>query len=128
MNNINHTETLQEAIQLLKMQQAGQLDLLKEQYRNTYEHLKPINILKRSFNQLTSTADFKGSVVSNIVGIGTGYLTKKVLLGSTPNIFKKVLGTLLQLAITNVVTKKTEKSIDNSIHNVQDLSNFKTLP
>jgi hypothetical protein len=128
MNNINHTETLQEAIQLLKMQQAGQLDLLKEQYRNTYEHLKPINILKRSFNQLTSTADFKGSVVSNIVGIGTGYLTKKVLLGSTPNIFKKVLGTLLQLAITNVVTKRTEKSIDNSIHNVQDLSNFKTLP
>jgi hypothetical protein len=128
MNNINHIETLQEAIQLLKMQQAGQLDLLKEQYRNTYEHLKPINILKRSFNQLTSTADFKGSVVSNIVGIGTGYLTKKVLLGSTPNIFKKVLGTLLQLAITNVVTKRTEKSIDNSIHNVQDLSNFKTLP
>jgi hypothetical protein len=128
MNNINHTETLQEAIQLLKMQQAGQLDQLKEQYRHTYEHLKPINILKRSFNMLTSKADFKGSVLSNIVGIGTGYLTKKVLLGSTPNIFKKVLGTLVQLAITNVVTKKTEKSIDNSIQNVQNLSNFKTLP
>lgn len=116
MNKINHTETLQEAIQLLKMQQAGQLDQLKEQYHYTYESLKPINIVKRTFSQLTSTAEFKGNVVSNLIGIGTGYLTKKVLVGSTHNIFKKVLGAVVQLAITNVVTKKTEKTIDNSIY------------
>jgi len=121
MNKINHTKTLQEAIQLLKIQQVGQLDLLKEQYQYTYESLKPINIIKRTFSQLTSTAEFKGNVVSNIIGIGTGYLTKKVLVGSTHNIFKKVLGTVIQLAITNVVTKKTEKTIDNSIHNSQRL-------
>ena len=116
MNKINHTETLQEAILLLKLQQSGQLDQLKEQYRYTYESLKPINIIKRTFTQLTSTAEFKGNVVSNLIGIGTGYLTKKVLVGSTNNIFKKVFGTLLQLAITNIVTKKTEKTIDDSIH------------
>ena len=116
MNKINHTETLQEAILLLKLQQSGQLDQLKEQYRYTYESLKPINIIKRTFTQLTSTAEFKGNVVSNLIGIGTGYLTKKVLVGSTNNIFKKVFGTVLQLAITNIVTKKTEKTIDESIH------------
>jgi hypothetical protein len=121
MNKINHTETLHEAISLLKMQQVGQLDQLKEQYRDTYAHYKPSNVLKRSFNQLTSTAVFKGNIVSNIVGIGTGYLTKKVLLGSTPNIFRRFLGTLVQLAITNVVTKKAEKTIDKSIHNNQRL-------
>lgn len=116
MNKINHTETLQEAILLLKLQQSGQLDQLKEQYQYTYESLKPINIIKRTFTQLTSTAEFKGNVVSNLIGIGTGYLTKKVLVGSTNNIFKKVFGTVLQLAITNIVTKKTEKTIDESIH------------
>ena len=116
MNKINHTETLQEAILVLKLQQSGQLDQLKEQYRYTYESLKPINIIKRTFTQLTSTAEFKGNVVSNLIGIGTGYLTKKVLVGSTNNIFKKVFGTMLQLAITNIVTKKTEKTIDESIH------------
>ena len=116
MNKINHTETLQEAILLLKLQQSGQLDQLKEQYRYTYESLKPINIIKRTFTQLTSTAEFKGNVVSNLIGIGTGYLTKKVLVGSTNNIFKKVFGTVLQLAITNIVTKKTEKTIDETIH------------
>ena len=116
MNKINHTETLQEAILLLKLQQSGQLDQLKEQYQYTYESLKPINIIKRTFTQLTSTAEFKGNVVSNLIGIGTGYLTKKVLVGSTNNIFKKVFGTVLQLAITNIVTKKTEKTIDETIH------------
>ena len=116
MNKINHTETLQEAILVLKLQQSGQLDQLKEQYRYTYESLKPINIIKRTFTQLTSTAEFKGNVVSNLIGIGTGYLTKKVLVGSTNNIFKKVFGTMLQLAITNIVTKKTEKTIDETIH------------
>lgn len=116
MNKINHTEILQEAILVLKLQQSGQLDQLKEQYQYTYESLKPINIIKRTFTQLTSTAEFKGNVVSNLIGIGTGYLTKKVLVGSTNNIFKKVFGTVLQLAITNIVTKKTEKTIDESIH------------
>jgi predicted metal-dependent enzyme (double-stranded beta helix superfamily) len=63
MNKINHTGTLHEAISLLKMQQVGQLDQLKEQYQHTYAHYKPTNILKRYLNNLTSYAVFKGNIM-----------------------------------------------------------------
>lgn len=121
MNKINHTKTLHEAISLLKMQQVGQLDQLKEQYQHTYAHYKPTNILKRYLNNLTSYAVFKGNIMSKIIGIGTGYLTKKVLLGSTPNIFSKLVVSLVQRAITSSITKKIEKTIDKSIHSIQEL-------
>jgi hypothetical protein len=47
----------------------------------------------------------------------TGYLTKKVLLGGTHNPIKRILGTILQFAITNIVTKQSEKKIDNDLQN-----------
>ncbi|MBP4142187.1 hypothetical protein J3S90_10275 [Flavobacterium sp. P4023] len=111
----NHTTTLKEAIHLLKLKQDQELLELKDQYYYTYESLKPVNIIKKAFGQMTQSSEFRGNVLSNVIGIASGYLTKKVLVGSTHNPVKRILGTLLQFVITNVVTKKTEKTIDNEM-------------
>jgi hypothetical protein len=47
----------------------------------------------------------------------TGYITKKVLLGSTHNPIKRILGTVLQFVITNIVTKQSEKVKENDLQN-----------
>ncbi len=117
MKKNNHTETLREAIQLLKQKQVEDLVELKDQYYQTYESLKPVNIIKNAFGQMANSSEFKGNILSNVIGITTGYLTKKVLVGSTHNPVKRILGTLLQFVITNVVTKRTEKTIDEELQN-----------
>lgn len=66
---------------------------------------------------MATTSEFKGNILSNVIGITTGYLTKKVLLGSTHNPIKRILGTLLQFVITNVVTKHSEKVKENDLQN-----------
>lgn len=102
---MNETDTLQEMILLLKKKQAIELMQLKDQYHYTYESLKPLNVIKNIFNEMTTSAELRGNLVNNIIGISTGYLIKKVTIGVTNNPIKKILGTLLQFVITNVVTK-----------------------
>lgn len=118
MKNSNETETLRAAIELLKEKQALELIQLKDQYHFTYESLQPVNIIKSAFRQMATSSEFKGNILSNVIGIASGYLTKKVLLGSTHNPVKRLLGTILQFAITNVVTKQSEKKLDNDLQNV----------
>ena len=108
MKKQQETEILKEAIAILKIKQAQDLMQLKDQYHHTYESLKPVNLIKNAFGQLATTTEFKGNILNSVIGIASGYLTKKVLLGSTHNPIKKVLGTILQFAITNFVSKKAE--------------------
>ncbi len=108
MKKQQETEILKEAIAILKLKQAEDLMQLKDQYHNTYESLQPVNLIKNAFAQLTTTKEFKGNIFNSVIGIASGYVTKKILLGSTHNPIKKVLGTILQFAITNFVSKKAE--------------------
>lgn len=117
MKKSNHTATLKEAIQLLKLKQADDLFELKEHYYYTYESLKPVNIIKKTLGNIAHSSEFKGNLLSTVIGLSTGYLTKKVLIGSSHNPVKKILGTLLQFVITNVVVKRTEKTIVNELNN-----------
>jgi len=117
MKKINQTDILKETILLMKMKQADELVQLKDQYHYTLESLKPLNLIKKVFGLVATSPEIKGNILSNVLGITTGYLTKKVLLGGTHNPIKRILGTILQFAITNIVTKQSEKKIDNDLQN-----------
>lgn len=110
MKKTNETDTLNETISLLEYRQAYELRILKEQFEVTYDSLKPLNLIKSAFSEMTTSSELKGNLINNVIGISTGYLTKKVLVGSTHNPFKKILGTVLQFAITNLVTKHKDHS------------------
>ena len=118
MKKTNHTVTLKEAIALLKRKQEHELIELKDQYFHTYESLKPVNLIKKAFGHVANSSEFRTNVVSNVIGLATGYLSKKVLIGSTHSPVKRILGTLLQFVITNAVSKRTEKTIEDEFVNV----------
>ena len=115
MKKINETQILKETILLMKMKQSEEFLQLKDQYLYAFESLKPLNLIKNAFGQMATSSEFKGNILSNVIGITTGYLTKKVLLGSTHSPIKRMLGTLLQFVITNMVTKHSEKSTQENI-------------
>lgn len=107
METINETDALKKTIHLLKIKQAIEMVYLKDQFNHTYESLKPLNLIKNVFGQMATSSDFKGNILNNVIGISTGYLTKKIILGSTHNPIKRILGTILQFVITNIVTKNS---------------------
>ena len=94
-----------------------EFESLKEQFHITYESFKPINIIKSTFHEITTSPEIKNDILSNTIGITAGYLTKKVIFGASHNPLKKLLGTLLQFALTNIISKHTDgiKSIGENL-------------
>lgn len=110
MKKINETDLLDQTILALKIKKADEFDSLKEHFNATYESIKPINIIKNAFTDLTNSPDIKNNILNNIIGLSTGYLSRKLLLGSSHHPIKRVLGSLLQFVVTNVVSKQSKKN------------------
>ena len=108
MKNKNATDTLNELIIIQEMRCANDLKLLKEQFDVAYESVKPINMIKNLFHEVTASPEIKNDLLSNVIGFGTGFLSKKLLLGSSHNPVKKVFGTLFEFAVGNMVSKHAD--------------------
>lgn len=108
MKKITSTAELKESIFLLEMKQANETTLLKEQFKITYESLRPVNLVKNTIRELVTTTDFKGGLLNTTLSLTAGYLTKKIVVGSTHNPLKKILGSLLQMSVTNIASKNTD--------------------
>src|ERR1700748_2937301 len=108
MENKSHIAALDEKIYSLQKRQAEELILLKEQFRNVHESIKPINLIKNAFHEMTSSPEVKGSLIDNAIGLTTGFLSKKLLFGSSINPVRNILGNLLQHAVSNVVANHAD--------------------
>jgi hypothetical protein len=104
MEKITSTTGLKNAIQLLEAEKAAEWQLLKKQLTITYTSFKPINLLTGSFKNMASSPYLIENILGTTLGLATGYLSKKIVVGASVNIFRKLFGSILQLGVTNVVT------------------------
>ena len=102
----NSNITLALAIHELKEKQQTEIKQLKLQFEKTYEGLKPINLIKSTISEAATSPDLRKIILNNAIGLTTRFLSKKFLLGTTHNPFKKILGTILEFGIANFVAKK----------------------
>jgi len=119
MENITSVIELKNAIQRLKVEQAIDEQLLKEQFYITFESLKPINLLRSTIYDITTSPHLTDSILGTATGLLTGYLSRKIVtIGASGNLFRRLLGTVLQLGVTNVVSQNpdTIKSIGQYIY------------
>jgi hypothetical protein len=108
MKKSNLTDALDELILVEELKYANDLARLKNQFDVAYESVKPINLVKNLIHQVTASPEIRNDLVSNAIGFGTGFLSKKLLLGATHNPIKKVLGTLFEFAVANTVVKHSD--------------------
>jgi hypothetical protein len=107
MQSISSTEELRYAIELLEAEHKLKTQLLKEQFFLTYESLKPINVLRRTIKEITSSQYLVEDVPGTIMGLASGYISKKIVTGRSASIVRKLIGSLLQFGVTNVVAKNS---------------------
>ena len=105
---------------MLEIQQKDEKLLLKEQFNITYENLKPSSLLKNTIKDIIATPDLTNHVLSSIVGIATGYISKKVVVGESKQPIKQILGTLLQMGITKLVSSKSEGPISGILNVIKN--------
>jgi len=108
MKNRNETDSLNELIILQEQKYNMQLELLKEQFLVAYESLKPINLIKSVFHEVTASPEIQNDMASNAIGLGTGFLSKKLLMDDSHSPTKRMIGTIAQFAIANLVSKHSD--------------------
>lgn len=112
MKSLSNIEELALTIEQLELQSAKEEILLKQEAKKTYESLRPINLLKKSITDLSTQPDFKSNLLDSGISLLAGYASKKAMIGSTHNPLKQLMGVLLQIVVTKIVSKNT-----NEIHN-----------
>lgn len=117
MRKRNQSLALAETIDLLRIKRDQELILLRDQFHFTYESLKPINLIKHTLKEASASTEVKEGILNGAIGLTTGFLTKAILIGSSTNPIRKVLGTLLQFAVASLVSRNSDgiKSIGKTI-------------
>lgn len=105
---IANTTDLATAIKRLERRRMIMEEGLKEDFHNILENLKPANILKNTLHEVRESTPLKHNLIKIAIGLGAGYFSRKMIIGQSAGIVKKVLGTALQYGITNFVARKKD--------------------
>jgi hypothetical protein len=109
MEKISSVAGLKNAIQVLEVEQRIKGHELKEQVFLTYESLKPINLLRKTLKELFSSQYPIENISGAAVGAASGFLFKKLFIGSSANKFRKLIGNVLQLGMTNFIAQNSDQ-------------------
>lgn len=108
---VKDNKSLNEAISFLENQQKSDLYLLKEHFEFTKEQLNPLTIIKDGFSDVIHSPDLKGKLIKGALGIASGFLAKKFVIGSGVGIVSKLAGTALQTGVTGLIMKNIPENM-----------------
>jgi len=108
MIEVRDNTTLNEAIAFLENKQKSEAYLLKEHFEFTKEQLNPVNIVKEKFHDAISTPGLKGGLIKGAIGIASGFLAKRFVIGTGGGFLSKLAGTALQTGVSGLMLKAPE--------------------
>jgi hypothetical protein len=120
MQKITSTGELRDAIRLLEEKQSMGGKLLKEHFFIVLDSVKPVNIIKNTFKEVASEPDLISNILSTTLGLTAGYVSNKTVVGSSGNLFRKLLGTILQFGVTSIIIKNPE-TIKSTVQSISKL-------
>jgi hypothetical protein len=117
MEKITCAAELKIAIRNLEFGQEVQGQLLKEHFFLAFDSLKPANLIKNTLQDITSSPYLLDNMLGSVMGMFTGFISKKIAVGASHNLFRKMAGSLLQFGVTNLVAQHSDilKSVGNFI-------------
>lgn len=82
--------------------------LLKIHFQQTYESLKPINLIKSTLKQAISSPLLKTNIADGLVGLASGFVAKKIITGKSHNPINKLAGLLIETLVSQKVIQNAD--------------------
>lgn len=114
METVYTIDSLNQMIQQLENRQDEEWGAIKDEIEDIKENLKPLNLIRHTVEEINETVGFKSNLAQSAMSIGVGYLAKRFIVGKGDSVFKGILGSVLQLAVTKLVSKTNEPSHGSS--------------
>jgi len=107
MQKKDSAEELKNNIRLVQVTQSENRVLLKEQLLLTYDSIKPSSLIRSTLKEVTSSPFLVGNLAGTVIGLTTGYLSNKVVIGSSASLLRKLFGRILQVGVTRIISKNS---------------------
>jgi len=108
MKKTTSIEGLKNTIRLLEDEQAVKLQLVKEQFYLTYESIKPAKLLSSTLKEMVVSPYMIENIIDTSISLATGYFARRVVTGASSSILRKIIGSVLQYGVTNLIAKNTD--------------------
>jgi hypothetical protein len=109
MQKISTHAALKIAINELQLRQEGDFIVLKEQVMDTYHSFTLGKIIKRAVSSTVAMPGLGNKVLTAAVGLTTGFITKKIVIGATSNPLLKLLGLAVEITVADKVAENSGK-------------------
>jgi len=114
METVYTIDSLNQMIEQLETRQDAEWCAIKDEIDEIKDNLKPLNLIRNTVEEINETVGFKSNLAQSAISIGIGYLAKRFVVGKSTSTFKNIFGSLLQLVVTNLVSKPHEPSKEES--------------
>jgi hypothetical protein len=113
LRKIHTTSDLKKAIEELELRKSNEEELVKVHFREVLEKYKPANLIKETVAEVSDSMDFKKNLGNIALGIGVGYLSKKLFVGKkTSGIAQKIIGTAIDMGAADFIAQKGKDMFD----------------
>jgi len=100
---IKNSADLRAAITALENKKQEQRRQLAISYHAFTNSLKPINLIKSTFNSVKDSPGLTGTLLNAGIGLGVGFLSKRMLIGKSAGLIKRFFGPAIQMGVASVV-------------------------
>ena len=106
--NITTAAELEKAVEQLHQRANQEKDLLRNHFSEIIDSFNPVNLLRSTVKNISGGSAIATAAMGTTVAIGAGVFLKKIIAGKSPNMFKRLLGTLVELAVARSITKNQD--------------------
>ncbi len=113
--DINNAADLELAITQLQEESDQKKIILRNHFNGLIESMKPVNLLKSTVKDIAESPGIATAAIGTSLAIGAGVMSKKMIIGSSTNIFKRMLGGLVEFMVAKGIANNSEALADKGI-------------
>ena len=110
---LRHGDELTKRIAELEAKASHQKLELKETFDNVIERMKPMNLMRSGIKSVF-TREHNGDILNAVIGLCSGFLSRKLILGKSTGFVSKTIGKAIQWGMAGIVSKNAEKIKDKA--------------
>lgn len=108
MENIHSSTDLDATILRLERRQREEGKLVREQFQEAYESIRPINLIKNTVREAAASHELTGNLATISVNLVGGYLAQALFAGVSNKPVKKLLSKVVILGITQAIANNPQ--------------------
>jgi len=105
MDNFTTTSDLRRAIEAMEKEHSNHRDLLFKQVHKAYRSVNPFTFIKETIKDaVISPNNIENTLVGGL-SLAAGVLTRKIIVGDSNNLVRKLIGSGVQYGITSAIAQ-----------------------